>query len=74
VARPTTLDGSHAAIKISHQIEFSILYDLDKDNPTRDERGDILRKRYRITWPVKILSCSLRWRSLVLPEVSGKRK
>lgn len=70
-ARPTTIRGSDAHIKLSHQLEFAMLYDEDEQNPVTDEKGSLLRKRYRVTWPVTLSNCAMRWRSLVLPEVSS---
>lgn len=70
-ARPTTILGGDAHIRLNHQIEFAIVYDIDGANPERDSRGQVLRKRYRVTWPVNLTSCALRWRSLVLPEYSA---
>ncbi|CAO1635861.1 unnamed protein product [Parajaminaea phylloscopi] len=70
-ARPTTLAGSDAHIKLSHSMELVILFDIDKDAPVRDANGNALRRRYRVTWPVTLVSCTLRWNSLVLPEYSA---
>lgn len=72
-ARPTTLAGGDAHIKLSHNLEFVILYDIDGDQPVKDAQGNAMRMRYRVTWPVTLVSCALRWRSLVLPEVSSLR-
>lgn len=72
-ARPSTINGSDAHIKHTHQLEFVVLFDIDGEKPAVDERGNMLRRRYRVTWPIALLSCALRWRSMMLPEVSERR-
>ncbi|CAO1632818.1 unnamed protein product [Sympodiomycopsis kandeliae] len=71
-ARPSNQAGGDTHIRLSHHLELSLLYDVDKANPARDSKGNLLRKRYRITWPVDLISCAIRWQSWILPEYSAQ--
>lgn len=70
-ARASTLPGGDTHIRLSHHLELSLLYDVDADNPVRDQNGNVLHKRYRLTWPVVLISCALRAASWCLPEYSA---
>lgn len=72
-ARPTTLEGSDTAMSFTHQLELSIMFEADPNQPHLDEDGDRLLSRYRTIRPVSIYSCAAGWASVVLPEVSRPR-
>lgn len=74
--RPSTVEGSDAAIEFSHELEFEIDFidgqlvqdeQVERDGVSAVSVEGQRLKRFKLRWPVSISSCLCAWDSMTLP-------